>query len=223
METRAHTKRNMSSQAIMIHALSMKATPLCMADSTHSCTLQMEALMAAPGGDVGGSALLVDTAPACARLPLLPISMPHVDTGLSFSLRSRPLHAAAAGVADGQPAAAIASALQARLAASLLGLGDGGTLATSGRSDLAGAYSFGALVLKKPLEGQAAAAAAGSDDGGVAGAAMATLESLGVKFSGSAQTTFGGGVSAMQEQLGSVLLQPGGVFSSRLFSSAFGK
>ena len=68
-------------------------------------------------------------------------------------------------------------------------------------------------------------------DSGVAGAAMATFESLGAKISGSAGSAFGGvglNVTAVQEQLGqfggsfsSVLGQPAGANSSSFFNSSF--
>ena len=193
--------------------------------------LQLESLKPAPDSEAAGPAAAFDAAPPQPRIPLLPVSMPHVDVAAAMAMRSRPLAAAAAaapaGAVGGHPAAAIAAAVQARLSNALLGSPlDAGSCAGASQhehADLAGAYGFGNLVLSKPLAGREglSGAAAQSDSGGVTSAAMATLESLGARFSGSASEALGG-VSAMQEHLGSVLAQQG-VFPSSLFSSAFGK
>lgn len=209
---------------------------------------------------------LLEATPACARLPLLPISMPHID---SAAIAAQAPAAGAAGLASAAAATSAAYA-PARLAARISGAaaaaasaagagsagapaaavaaagGAGGT-ASSGAlpqaADLCAAYSFANLTLSKPLDaafaenssafpGDSAAARAIADsDAGVAGAAMATFESLGAKISGSAGSAFGGvglNVTAVQEQLGqfggsfsSVLGQPSGANSNSFFNSSF--
>lgn len=185
----------------------------------------MEALKPAPGG---GAAQLLDAAPACARMPLLPISMPPIDTAAALSLHARrggargsAAHGAGAAGAAPDAAADVAAAIQARLA----GLLQGGpaaqdragvsTDAARVHADLAGDFSFTGLVLAKPLsaaEGAGAAAGAAEQAEGeaasVASTAMATLESLGAKFSS----------SAVQEHLGSVFGHGPAVFSGGLFN-----
>jgi hypothetical protein len=180
--------------------------------------MQMEAVAKAAAGTTLAETL--DASQPLARLPLLPISMPPAGVSLSFSLPVCPAHptlSTSAPVASGgDKAAALASAIQTRLASTLLHSGGGGSPAADG----ACAYSFATLELKKPRASQEEVGPGGGGldgAGGVAGAAMATLESLGMKISGSAI----GGVSAVHEQLHSVLGQQG-VFPSQLFSSAFG-
>ena len=187
----------------------------------------------------------LDTATACARLPLLPISMPHID---SAAIAAQAPAAGAAGLAAAAAASSAAYA-PARLAAHISGASAAAAAAGTGAgltgaapaADLCAAYSFSALTLMKPLDafvdggaalGDAMATRAAVDaDGGVAGAAMATFESLGAKISGSAGSAFGGvglNVTAVQEQLGqfggsfsSVLGQPNGTNSSSFFNSSF--
>lgn len=191
----------------------------------------------------------LEATPACARLPLLPISMPHID---SAAIAAQAPAAGAAGLAS----AAASSSAPARLAAHISGAAcagaparpataaaaaGSGLAAAAQPADLCAAYSFSTLTLSKPLDafadggtlmGDLAGVQAAVDaDGGVAGAAMATFESLGAKISGSAGSAFGGvglNVTAVQEQLGqfggsfsSVLGQPSGANSSSFFNSSF--
>jgi hypothetical protein len=183
--------------------------------------MQMEAVSKAAAGSELADAL--NASQPFPRLPLLPISMPHASATLHFSLpvcADRLASKSVSVVAGGDQAAAVASAIQSRLAAALLHSGGGGPAP----ADAASAYSFTALVLTKPQSQKEEAATLGvslDGAGGVAGAAMATLESLGMKLSGSASSALGG-VTAVQEQLNSVLGQQG-VFPSQLFTSAFGQ
>lgn len=178
----------------------------------------------------GADDAFLDAAPTAPRLPLLPISMPHVEAAAVAAHASAAAGGSSATTAGVGPAAA-APAAPARLAAMV----SGAHAAPARAADLCAALSFGELPLGKPLaalaDGTADAVGRGEGDGSVAGAAMATFESLGARISGSAGSAFSSGiglnVSAVQEQLGSFgglssVLQPGGVFPSSFFGSAFG-
>lgn len=163
--------------------------------------------------------------------------MPHID---SAAIATQAPAAGAAGLASAAKASSTAYA-PARLAAHISGAAAAVT-AKPQSADLCAAYSFSTLTLAKPLDAFADGGAVLGDvaggiraavdpDGGVAGAAMATFESLGAKISGSAGSAFGGvglNVTAVQEQLGqfggsfsSVLGQPSGANSSSFFNSSF--
>jgi hypothetical protein len=197
---------------------------------------------AARAKQTSDSESFLECSPACARLPLLPISMPHID---SAAIAAQAPAAGAAGIASAVTSSAAHA--PARLAAHISGVSAGTAAAAAvggsapEAADLCAAYSFSALTLSKPLDafadgvapmGDAAGARVALDaEGGMAGAAMATFESLGAKISGSAGSAFGGvglNVTAVQEQLGhfggsfsSVLGQPGGANSSSFFNSSF--
>eukprot|EP00892_Ulva_mutabilis_P009475 jgi/Ulvmu1/68/UM001_0071.1 len=179
----------------------------------------------------GADNSFLDAAPTAPRLPLLPISMPHVEAAAVAAHASTAAAGGAASTGPGATPAAAAPTAPARLAAMV----SGATPAPARAADLCAALSFGELPLGKPLaalaDGADAVGRAADGDGSVAGAAMATFESLGARISGSAGSAFSGGiglnVSAVQEQLGSFgglssVLQPGGVFPSSFFGSAFG-
>lgn len=192
-------------------------------------TLQGPGAPAAAMPKEGIEDAFLDVAPTAPRLPLLPISMPHVEAAAVAA--HVPTGGAGGGAGAGVGSAATAAVAPARLAARVSGM----AAAPARAADLCAALSFGEVPLGKPLaalEGGGVGGGASSEgDGGVAGAAMATFESLGARLSGSAGSAFTGGiglnVSAVQEQLGSFgglssVLQPGGVFPSNFFGSAFG-
>ena len=153
--------------------------------------------------------------PACKHLALLPIALPNVQQPPSQALTQAlqtPMspRSVRPGPATIHPQSGVLQLRQSNAAPT---------------SDLVEAYSFATLTMHRPMMENSSAAA--SEAGGMAAAAMSTLESLGARFTDSTAALgsmgIGLDVSAMQQQLGSTfgnVLQPN-VLSSSIFS--FGK
>jgi len=154
-------------------------------------------------GQGARQAAFLDLGPACKHLPLLPIAMPALHP--SAQSLTQAMNGGGAAAAAAAPAVG----------------GRSGPPAT----DLVEAFSFATLAVARPA---AEGAALTPEGGGMAAAAMSTLESLGARFQDStaafgSMANIGLDVSAMQQQLGSTfgnVLQPPASVSS-LFS--FGK